>query len=132
MPVYSNAPARSATVTVTLCCAPFARQMQQATITAAAGTTVQQLLLQYISQSGSSADTMAHMAEQAQAGVLQCGIWNARTTPDTVLQDGDRLEIYRPLTADPKTARRERFARQGGAKTAGLFNKRRPGAKAGY
>jgi len=32
---------------------------------------------------------------------------------------------------DPKVARRERFARQG-AKTAGLFAKRRAGAKAGY
>jgi sulfur carrier protein len=47
------------------------------------------------------------------------------------LQDGDRLEIYRPLKVDPKVARRERFARQG-AKTTGLFAKRRPGAKAGY
>jgi putative ubiquitin-RnfH superfamily antitoxin RatB of RatAB toxin-antitoxin module len=48
-----------------------------------------------------------------------------------VLVDGDRLEVYRPLTVDPKVARRQRFVRQG-AKTAGLFAKKRPGAKAGY
>jgi putative ubiquitin-RnfH superfamily antitoxin RatB of RatAB toxin-antitoxin module len=47
------------------------------------------------------------------------------------LQDGDRLEVYRPLRVDPKVARRERFKGQG-ARTAGLFAKRRPGAKPGY
>ena len=47
------------------------------------------------------------------------------------LVEGDRLEVYRPLTVDPKVARRQRFVRQG-AKTAGLFAKKRPGAKAGY
>jgi hypothetical protein len=45
------------------------------------------------------------------------------------LQEGDRLEVLRPLRVDPKVARRERFQRQG-AKTAGLFAKRRTGAKA--
>lgn len=60
------------------------------------------------------------------------GVWNAKVDGSTVLQDGDRLEVYRALQVDPKVARRERFAKQGGAKTAGLFNKRRPGAKAGY
>ena len=27
---------------------------------------------------------------------------------DTVLRDGDRIEVYRPLVADPKDARRKR------------------------
>ena len=35
------------------------------------------------------------------------------------------------LRVDPKVARRERFNDQG-AKSAGLFTKKRPGAKAGY
>jgi putative ubiquitin-RnfH superfamily antitoxin RatB of RatAB toxin-antitoxin module len=47
------------------------------------------------------------------------------------LSAGDRVEVYRALTVDPKTARRERFARQG-ARTTGLFAKQREGAKAGY
>jgi putative ubiquitin-RnfH superfamily antitoxin RatB of RatAB toxin-antitoxin module len=41
------------------------------------------------------------------------------------------VEIYRPLTVDPKVARRERFAKQG-ARATGLFVKKRAGAKAGY
>jgi putative ubiquitin-RnfH superfamily antitoxin RatB of RatAB toxin-antitoxin module len=47
------------------------------------------------------------------------------------LHDNDRVEIYRALGIDPKAARRERFTRQG-ARTAGLFSKKRTGAKAGY
>lgn len=59
-----------------------------------------------------------------------CGIWGQRTGPGQVLRDGDRVELYRPLTVDPKVARRERFARQG-ARTAGLFAGERgnPGQK---
>jgi putative ubiquitin-RnfH superfamily antitoxin RatB of RatAB toxin-antitoxin module len=50
-----------------------------------------------------------------------------------VLSNNDRMEIYRALTVDPKVARRERFARQGAKKkAAGLFARRRAGAKAGY
>lgn len=36
------------------------------------------------------------------------GIFSRRVAPDDVLQDGDRVEIYRPLTLDPKDARRRR------------------------
>ena len=59
------------------------------------------------------------------------GIWGRKATPGQRLSDGDRVEIYRPLTVDPKVARRERFTQQG-AKKAGLFTKRRAGAVAGY
>lgn len=59
------------------------------------------------------------------------GIWGRKATPEQLLQDGDRVEIYRPLRVDPKVARRERFAKQG-SRQAGLFNRRRPGAKPGY
>lgn len=51
------------------------------------------------------------------------GVWGRKITPDEVLRDGDRLEVYRVLKVDPKRARRERFSRQG-ARTAGLFAKR--------
>ena len=60
------------------------------------------------------------------------GIWGKKVAPGHVLQHGDRLEVYRPLTVDPKVARRERFVGQGAKKAAGLFAKRRVGAKAGY
>lgn len=36
------------------------------------------------------------------------GIWGRKAELDQRLRDGDRVEIYRPLTADPKDARRMR------------------------
>lgn len=38
------------------------------------------------------------------------GIFAKLTKPDAVLRDRDRVEIYRPLIADPKTVRRQRVA----------------------
>ncbi|MGD8385366.1 MAG: RnfH family protein [Lysobacterales bacterium] len=45
------------------------------------------------------------------------GIFGARKPLDTVLRDGDRVELYRPLLADPKEARRQRARRQRRPKT---------------
>ena len=39
------------------------------------------------------------------------GVFSLPRPPDYVLRDGDRVEIYRPLIADPKEMRRQR-ARQ--------------------
>ena len=63
--------------------------------------------------------------------LLTLGVWGRKASHAQVLCGHDRVEIYRPLLVDPKVARRERFTRQG-AKSAGLFASRRPGAKAGY
>ncbi|WP_367846301.1 RnfH family protein [Rhodoferax sp. WC2427] len=62
---------------------------------------------------------------------LDSGVWGALAPHTQLLADGDRLELYRPLTVDPKVARRTRFTRQGAGR-AGLFTKKRAGAKAGY
>lgn len=59
------------------------------------------------------------------------GVWGRKVRLNQTLRENDRVEIYRPLTVDPKVARRERFVKQG-ARTAGLFVKKRLGAKAGY
>ena len=59
------------------------------------------------------------------------GVWGRKVSVKHVLKDKDRVEVYRALTVDPKVARRERFAKQG-ARTAGLFVKKRDGAKEGY
>jgi putative ubiquitin-RnfH superfamily antitoxin RatB of RatAB toxin-antitoxin module len=40
------------------------------------------------------------------------GIFGQLVRPDAALLDGDRIEIYRPLAADPKLARRERARRR--------------------
>jgi putative ubiquitin-RnfH superfamily antitoxin RatB of RatAB toxin-antitoxin module len=42
------------------------------------------------------------------------GIFSRRATFGTVLRDGDRVEIYRPLKIDPKVARRLRAQRMSG------------------
>jgi hypothetical protein len=44
-------------------------------------------------------------------GRHRTGIYGIEAGPETVLRDGDRVEIYRPLAADPKEARRARAAR---------------------
>ncbi|MEO8855684.1 MAG: RnfH family protein [Burkholderiaceae bacterium] len=36
------------------------------------------------------------------------GIFSRKVTPNHVLRDGDRIEIYRPLQLDPMEARRRR------------------------
>ncbi len=38
------------------------------------------------------------------------GIYSKLAKPDTVLRDRDRVEIYRPLIADPKEVRKQRAA----------------------
>lgn len=52
-----------------------------------------------------------------QSGLLpqvrgKVGIFGKVVSPDRALADGDRIEIYRPLPADPKEARRRRAARR--------------------
>ena len=46
------------------------------------------------------------------AGVeLRFGIYGRRCERDTLLADGDRVEIYRPLHFDPMESRRRRAAK---------------------
>lgn len=40
------------------------------------------------------------------------GIHGRRTSLETRLADGDRVEVYRPLLADPKESRRQRALRR--------------------
>jgi uncharacterized protein len=41
------------------------------------------------------------------------GIWGRRVLLDTLLTDGDRIELYRPVIADAKAARLNRASEQG-------------------
>lgn len=41
-------------------------------------------------------------------GTVEVGVWGARVARDAVLRDGDRVELYRALKADPKDQRRRR------------------------
>lgn len=47
------------------------------------------------------------------------GIFGKATAMTTVLQDADRVEIYRPLIADPKEVRRKRAAEGKATKKGG-------------
>ena len=62
------------------------------------------------------ADAIAASRLEAELGIdassLACGIWSKPKPRDTLLADGDRVEVYRPLLADPKEARRRRATRQ--------------------
>ena len=40
--------------------------------------------------------------------VVNVGIFSTLCTLETIVQHGDRIEIYRPLETDPKEARRQR------------------------
>lgn len=109
-------------ITVTLCFSAGQRQCTEQVLTLQPGST----LLDAIR---ASADLRA--MPDADVDALQAGIWGRKLPVLQALRDGDRVELYRPLKVDPKVARRERFSRQG-ARTTGLFAKRRAGAKSGY
>ncbi|WP_439114221.1 RnfH family protein [Hydrogenophaga sp.] len=98
------------------------RTVHETVLDIAPGTTV----LQALEQSG----WLVRFPE-IQAQELPLGVWGSKTSTHTQLRAGDRLEVYRALRVDPKVARRERFVGQG-ARGTGLFNRRRPGSKAGY
>ncbi|WP_255501170.1 RnfH family protein [Mitsuaria sp. WAJ17] len=46
-------------------------------------------------------------------GPLCVGVWGRQQALETVLRDHDRVEVYRPLTVDPKEARRLRYRATG-------------------
>jgi hypothetical protein len=46
------------------------------------------------------------------------GIYGKKKTLDTVLRERDRIEIYRPLVADPKDSRRKRAAKTQGSQAS--------------
>lgn len=100
--------------------APSARQVHELALELPLGATVAQAL---------AASGFVERYPELRAAPL--GVWGRKATAEQTLRSGDRVEVYRPLRVDPKVARRERFAKQG-AGTAGLFAKRRAGAKAGY
>jgi putative ubiquitin-RnfH superfamily antitoxin RatB of RatAB toxin-antitoxin module len=49
----------------------------------------------------------------AAEGIDGLALHGVRATPESVLHDGDRIELLRPLLADPKDARRRRAASRG-------------------
>ena len=81
---------------------PAPRRTQSMRLDMPAGSTVADALKAsgWASEVGLSVETM------------KCGVWGKVQPLDKVLRDGDRVEIYRPLTVDPKEARRLRYKKQ--------------------
>ncbi len=99
------------TIHVTIVYSPTAREVVEVKLVVAPGSTL--------------------LAALQASGLLQCspaidpqttsfGIWGRKAGLDQLLRENDRIELYRPLTVDPKVARRERFAKQG-ARTTDSF-----------
>lgn len=75
----------------------------------------QWLLRVELAEGASVADAITASGIERDAGIdasaTTIGIWSKPVQPSTLLKEGDRIELYRPLKADPKESRRRRAAR---------------------
>ena len=110
------------TLSVTVVYAPGARQIEQCQLSMKNGALVAEAIVESQLLKALPADVV---------DALVASVWGRKAGLNDRLRNGDRIEILRDLRVDPKVARRERFAKQG-AKSAGLFARRRVGGKAGY
>lgn len=92
--------------------------MADLTIEVAYGTASAQKLYRLTLTEGSTAREAALAANivadfpEAQPQTAPLGIFGKTVKDDHPLRDGDRVEVYRPLLADPKDARRKRAAQK--------------------
>ncbi len=61
---------------------------------------------------GSTVMDALHAAQINTAAAPSVGVWGRLRPLHGLLEAGDRLEVYRPLTVDPMEARRRRHAHQ--------------------
>ena len=98
-PVNCDAP-RALTVTIV---AAWPDRFEQRTLFLALGATLRDVLFL-------PGDVGVDSLDESD---LDVGVWGKRVPLDTPLRDGDRIERYRPITADPKQARHNRASQQG-------------------
>lgn len=110
-------------IEVTLSCSPAAREVFEQVLQLAPGTAVAEAV--------KASDLMQRFPDLDWRHAMTPGIWGRAVAWEQPLKDGDRIELCRSLTVDPKVARRERFQRQG-ARGTGLFANKRKGGKDGY
>jgi uncharacterized protein len=87
---------------IELAYSPAPRQVHTLAITLAPGSTAADALR-------ASGWLQAH---DLALDTLRCGVWGRMQPLDYALRNGDRIELYRPLTVDPKEARRLRYKKQ--------------------
>ena len=114
------------TLAITVCFSPAPRTVCELLLQLAPGST----LSQAVALAARHSDWPPGW-DETQCHSLSPSLWGRKCGWNTVLREGDRMELCRELRVDPKVARRERFNKQG-ARRAGLFAKKRPGAAAGY
>ena len=78
----------------------LAQKQERVVLDLPPGSTVQDAL---------QASGLLQRLAQIESGRL--GVWGTPVTAESRLRDQDRVEIYRPLIADPKEVRRERAAK---------------------
>jgi putative ubiquitin-RnfH superfamily antitoxin RatB of RatAB toxin-antitoxin module len=99
---------------------------QQISLEVVYGTPEKQVLLEVVVEQGTTvqqailASGIAKRFPDINLEVLKVGIWNRTCQLTDLPKKGDRIEIYRPLIADPKEARRRRAEK---AKEEGRANK---------
>jgi putative ubiquitin-RnfH superfamily antitoxin RatB of RatAB toxin-antitoxin module len=93
--------ANGARVTVSVCFAqPDAVFLKTLAVTD--GSTIAQAI---------EASGLLQACPEVDPATMRVGVFGKLKTPDTVVRDGDRVEVYRPLVADPKSARHKRVMR---------------------
>jgi putative ubiquitin-RnfH superfamily antitoxin RatB of RatAB toxin-antitoxin module len=95
------APAEGGLLNIELVFSPAAGEVERLTLQLPAGS----VLADAIRDSG-----LAERHPEVQG--LPTGIWGRLQAADALLHEGDRVEVYRPLTVDPKEARRLRYRAQ--------------------
>ena len=99
---------------------------QQISLEVVYGTPEKQALLEVVVEQGTTvketimASGIVKRFPDINLEVLKVGIWNRTCKLTDLPKKGDRIEIYRPLIADPKEARRRRAEK---AKDEGRANK---------
>jgi len=82
---------------------PTAREVDCVTLDVAEGATVLHALRE---------SRLLERHSQIDLASARVGVWGRVAPLSQVLREGDRVEVYRPLTVDPKEARRQRYKKQ--------------------
>lgn len=105
------------------------------TIEVAYATPDKQVLLMVYPQEGATVEECIRMSDvfeqfpDIDLEQQKVGIWNKAVKLNAQPRDGDRIEIYRPLIADPKAVRKRRAEEAKQSGRADRVTGGRPGAK---
>ena len=89
--------------------APSAGSEEVARLQVAPGTTVEQAV---------ACSALVRQVAALGGVVVKYGVWGRLAAAESLVHDGDRIELYRPLKVDPKLARSRRAQKQKATKAA--------------